>query len=65
MGNVALTVANTIIDKDLLLEIFYSIINEKDQNEALKLKIVNALMKVTEKDKVEFNQGIDSYYCFL
>lgn len=30
MGNVALTVANTIIDKDLLLEIFYSIINEKD-----------------------------------
>jgi death-on-curing protein len=66
MENIAVTVADNIIDKNLLLEIIYSIINDEDYNEELKLKIVNALMNVVknEEDK-DFNLGIESYYSFL
>lgn len=66
MENIAVTVADNIVDKDLLLEIISSIINDEDYNEELKLKIVNALMNVVknEEDK-DFNLGIESYYSFL
>jgi death-on-curing protein len=66
MENIAVTVADNIIDKNLLLEIIYSIINDEDYNEELKLKIVNALMNLVknEEDK-DFNLGIESYYSFL
>jgi death-on-curing protein len=46
MENIAVTVADNIIDKALLHEIITSILNEEDYPEALKLKIVNALEKV-------------------
>lgn len=66
MENIAVTVADNIIDKNLLLEIIYSIINDEDYSEELKLKIVNALMNVikNEVDK-DLNLGIESYYSFL
>lgn len=65
MENIAVTVADNIIEKDLLLEIICSIINDEDYNEELKLKIVNALMNVAKKEDEDFNLGIDSYYNFL
>jgi death-on-curing protein len=46
MENIAVTVADNIIDKDLLNEIISSIINEQDYSEVLKLKIVHALSQV-------------------
>ena len=39
MENVAVEVADNIIEKDLLQEIIASIINEEDYNEELKLKM--------------------------
>ena len=66
MENIAVTVADNIVDKDLLLEIISSIINDEDYNEELKLKIVNALMNlVKNEDDQDFNLGIESYYSFL
>lgn len=66
MENIAVTVADNIIDKELLFEIIYSIINEEDYNETLKLKIVNALMKVVKHiDDNDLNLGVESYYNFL
>ena len=56
MENIAVTVADNIIDKDLLLEIITSIINEEDYNEMLKLKIVHALQQVSsENDKINMS----------
>jgi death-on-curing protein len=43
MENIAVTVADNIIDKGLLGEIIFSIINEHDYSEELKLKIVHVL----------------------
>lgn len=48
MENIAVTVADNIIGKDLLQEIIFSIINEEDYNEELKLKIIHALSKVKD-----------------
>lgn len=53
MENIAVTVADNIIDKQLLMEIITSIINEEDYNEELKLKIVNALEKVNIENEFE------------
>lgn len=60
MENIAVTVADNIIDKDLLLEIITSIINEEDYNEILKLKIINALEQVNP-DRENINLGTDFY----
>lgn len=66
MENIAVTVADNIIDKDLLLEIIYSIINDEDYSEELKLKIVNALqLLVKNEETAELNFGLDNYYQFL
>jgi len=66
MENIAVTVAGNIIDKELLFEIIYSIINEEDYDETLKLKIVNALMKVVKHNEDDdLNLGVESYYNFL
>lgn len=46
MENIAVTVADNIISKELLSEIVFSIINEADYSEELKLKIVGALSQV-------------------
>ena len=42
MENVAVDVADNIIDRDLLKEIIESIIYEEDYSYELKLKIINA-----------------------
>jgi death-on-curing protein len=66
MENIAVTVAENIIDRELLYEIIYSIINEEDYSENLKLKIYNSLKLVENNlDYEELNLGIDNYYLFL
>lgn len=50
MENIAVTVADNIIDKELLHEIITSIIYEIEYSEELKLKIVNALSHLKEDD---------------
>jgi death-on-curing protein len=45
MENIAVAVADDIIDKDLLKEIITSLITEEEYNEGLKLKIISALGK--------------------
>lgn len=51
MENVAVTVADNIIDKELLNEIIASIINEEDYSEELKLKIIHALAQIEDADE--------------
>ena len=48
MENIAVTVADNTIDKDLLLEIITSIINEEDYSEGLKLKVIHVLSQLDE-----------------
>ncbi|MCZ8071073.1 MAG: type II toxin-antitoxin system death-on-curing family toxin [Bacteroidota bacterium] len=48
MENIAVTVADNIIDKHLLLEIITSIIYEEDYSEELKLKVIHALTQLDE-----------------
>ena len=43
MENISVHIADTRIDKDLLYEIIYSIINENDFGEDLKIKIIDAI----------------------
>src|SRR5690606_20933931 len=42
MENIAVHVADNRIDKDLLFEIIYSVINEDDFSEEIRLKIIEA-----------------------
>lgn len=44
MENIAVYVADNLVDKDLLGEIIYSLIYEDDYSEELKMKLVNVLM---------------------
>lgn len=60
MENIAVTVADNLIGKDLLQEIITAIINEIDYSDELKLKIINALSLVRE-DAEQINLGIDFY----
>lgn len=60
MENIAVTVADNLIGKDLLQEIISAIINEIDYSDELKLKIINALSLVRE-DTEQINLGIDFY----
>jgi len=60
MENIAVTVADNIIDKDLLFEVITSIINEVDYNETLKLKIINALSQVNPENN-QLNIGTEFY----
>ncbi len=60
MENIAVTVADNIIDKELLMEIITSLINEEDYNESLKLKIFNALQQVNPENE-QINMGIAFY----
>ncbi|MGO1822270.1 MAG: type II toxin-antitoxin system death-on-curing family toxin [Ruoffia tabacinasalis] len=43
LENIAVHVANNKIDKDLLYEIIYSVINEDDFSEELRLKIIDSI----------------------
>ena len=60
MENISVTVANNIIDKELLHEIIISLINEEDYNETLQLKVINALEQVDEEYGT-INMGADFY----
>ncbi len=60
MENIAVTVADNLIDKDLLFEIIFSIINEEDYSEELKIKIIDVLSQVPE-DSLHLNLGSDFY----
>jgi death-on-curing protein len=60
MENISVAVADNIVDKELLFEIIYSLINEEDYNEVLKLKIVNVLENVSQKES-PFSLGVDFY----
>ena len=59
MENIAVLVADNVIDKELLHEIISSIVNEVDYNEVLKLKIVNALLQMG--DNVKPDHGPEFY----
>lgn len=60
MENIAVTVADNIIDKDLLLQIISSIINEDEYSEELKLKIIHALSEVNPQYE-KLNAGVEFY----
>ena len=60
MENIAVTVADNIIEKELLSEIIVSLINEEDYNEQLKLKIFNALHLVNLENE-QINLGTAFY----
>lgn len=60
MENIAVTVADDLIDKDLLQEIIFSLINEENYSEELKLKIIDALLNVKEENK-DLNLGPEFY----
>ena len=58
MENIAVAVADDLVDKELLYQIIFSLINEETYNESLKIKILNALMKV---DSNSLGLGSDFY----
>jgi len=60
MENIAVMVADNIIDKDLLLEIIVSIINENEYSEELKLKLFNSLTLV-DSSLAQIDLGTDFY----
>ncbi len=60
MENIAVTVANNIVSKDLLYEIILSIINEEEYSEGLKLKIIHVLSQVKENNE-PITLGIEFY----
>ncbi len=60
MENIAVTVADNMIDKELLSEIINSLINEEDYSEQLKLKIINALQQVNPGNE-QINMGSNFY----
>ncbi len=60
MENIAVTVADNLIDKILLNEIIFSLINEEEYSEELKLKIIDALSQVKEEG-IDLNLGTDFY----
>ena len=60
MENIAVTVADDIIEKKLLQEIIASIIYEPDYSEELKLQILIALSKVNPENEL-LDKGVDFY----
>lgn len=60
MENIAVTVADNLIEKELLQEIIKSLINEVDYKEELKLKIINSLERLNPHN-ANLNFGSDFY----
>lgn len=60
MENIAVAVADNLIDKDLLYEIIFSLINEETYSEQLKIKIIDALSQVATSSS-DLNLGVDFY----
>lgn len=62
MENITVAVAQNLVDKEMLFDIIYSIINEDDYSEDLKLKIINAINSIIPTEEMkELNDGIDFY----
>ncbi|MFN8437038.1 MAG: type II toxin-antitoxin system death-on-curing family toxin [Cytophagales bacterium] len=57
MENIAVLVADNVIDKEFLKEIIFSILNEEDYNEEIKIKLFNGLSCIVKQDSL----GIDFY----
>lgn len=57
MENIAVLVADNIIDKEFLKEIIFSILNEEDYNEEIKINLFNGLSNIVKQDSL----GIDFY----
>ncbi len=47
MENIAVYVADNIIDKDLLAQVIFSIINEDEYNESLQLELIEVMTQAT------------------
>jgi death-on-curing protein len=60
MENIAVVVADNLIDKELLQEIIFSIINDKEYSEELKIKIIDSLSRADEQAQ-ELNLGSEFY----
>lgn len=60
MENIAVAVADNLIDKKLLSEIIYSLLYEQEYSETLKLSIIHALAEV-DPDKNQPNHGAEFY----
>lgn len=60
MENIAVAVADNIIEKDLLEEIIFSLINDEEYEEALQIKIIDALMQVQVEEET-YNLGLDFF----
>lgn len=60
MENIAVAVADNLIDKELLYEIVFSLINEESYSEQLKIKIIDALSQVA-MSSIDLNFGVDFY----
>ncbi|MFT4204766.1 MAG: type II toxin-antitoxin system death-on-curing family toxin [Chitinophagaceae bacterium] len=60
MENIAVTVADNIIDKELLSEILCSLVYEEEYSEALKLKIINSLEQLNPENE-QINMGTAFY----
>lgn len=61
MENIAVAVADNLIDKPLLYDIIFSIINEEEYNEELKLRIIQALSQAPDIHK-KLSYGTDFYF---
>ena len=60
MENIAVAVADNLIGKELLAEVIFSLVNEADYSEELKLKIIHAL-SATDPIKDPPDQGAAFY----
>ena len=66
MENITVAVADNLIDKEMLFGIIYSIINENDYSEDLKLKIITAISSIIPENEIEkLNEGLDFYMDLL
>lgn len=60
MENIAVTIADNLIEKELLKEIITSIVNEQDYSEELKLKIIHSLSQVKPETE-QLSIGVEFY----
>lgn len=66
MENITVAVAINLVDKEMLFEIIYSIINEEEYSEKLKLKIITALKNIVPSNEIkEMKDGVDFYLDLL
>ena len=64
MENIAVCVADNIIDKELLGQIVYSIIYEEDYEEELKIKLFDALLQAERNKDTQYSMDDTEYDIF-